>query len=177
MHQLGNLAWLGSDGDRAVVKQPRRRGSVQEIDAAPRAPQVADIGGGGWLDGLKVIDLTNVIAGPTIASTLARFGAEVISIGSVHPTMDPWNAIIFGMHAGRGKRSMLLDLKSGDGRVALDRLLAWADVVTTNAMDRQLAGLGLDAEHLKAVNPKLILCQLDCYGGPARGTAQRRSGL
>jgi crotonobetainyl-CoA:carnitine CoA-transferase CaiB-like acyl-CoA transferase len=169
MRQLGNLAWLRSDGEQATVKQPRRHADASEISAEPKPKYEATEANQGWLSGLKVLDLTNVIAGPTIASTLARFGAEVISIGGVRPTMDPWNAIIFGMHAGRGKRSILLDLKSTEGRDALDRLLKWADVVTANATDRQLAGIGLDPDRLKALNPKLILCQLDCYGGPRSG--------
>ncbi len=168
MHQLGNLAWLVSDAEAAYRKEPRRTARASEIPAKPR-PARAVASGGGWLDGLKVLDLTNVIAGPTIAATLARFGAEVISIDPVTPTMDPWNAIIFGMQAGRGKRSLLLDLKSDQGREALDRLLRWADVVTVNAADRQLSGIGLDPARLKALNPRLILCQLDCYGGPRRG--------
>ena len=60
-------------------------------------------GSPGWLTDLKVLDLTNVIAGPTIASTLARFGAEVTQINTIEPAMDPWNGVIFGAHANRGK--------------------------------------------------------------------------
>ncbi len=170
MRQLGNLAWLASDAEAALDKAPRREAEPASIEAVPRpSPAAVSGAGSGWLDGIKVLDLTNVIAGPTIAATLARFGAEVIAVGPVTPTMDPWNAVVFGMQAGRGKRSLLMDLKSGRTRGALDRLLAWADVVTVNATDRQLAGIGLDPARLAADHPALILCQLDCYGGPARG--------
>lgn len=169
MRQLGNLAWLASDAEAAVSKTPRRPADASAIPAEPRAMAETPGSSGGWLDGLNVLDLTNVIAGPTIAATLARFGAEVISVDPVQPTMDPWNAIVFGMQAGRGKRSLLMDLKSTSGREALDRLLTWADVVTVNATDGQLAGIGLDPARLEAINPRLILCQLDCYGGPRRG--------
>ena len=169
MRQLGNLAWLTGDAEAALGKTPRRKIEPAAVEAAPRPISAAGAAGGGWLDGLKVLDLTNVIAGPTIAATLARFGAEVIAVGPVEPTMDPWNAIVFGMQANRGKRSLLMDLKSERTRGALDRLLAWADVVTVNATDRQLAAIGLDPGRLAADYPGLILCQLDCYGGPARG--------
>ena len=169
MRQLGNLAWLASDADAASEKPPRRVAEPGEIAAEPKAGASAASGSGGWLDGIKILDLTNVIAGPTIASTLSRFGAKVISVDPVRPTMDPWNAIIFGMHAGRGKQSLLMDLKADKGRRALDRLVDWADIVTVNATDRQLAGLGLDPETLRARHPDVILCQLDCYGGPQRG--------
>ena len=176
MRQLGNLAWLASDAEAAVEKAPRRTIDPAAIPAEPRPLPTNGPATAGWLEGLKVLDLTNVIAGPTIASTLARFGAEVISIDPVEPTMDPWNAIIFGMQAGRGKRSLLLNLKSEPGREALDRLLRWADLVTANATDAQLAGLGLAPERLEAINPRLILCQLDCYGGPRRGARSDHPG-
>ncbi len=170
MRQLGNLAWLQSDAEAALVKAPRRRLQAGDVATGPaERPAPSGPSGGGWLDGVKLLDLTNVIAGPTVAATLARYGAEVISIDPVVPSMDPWNAIVFGMQAGRGKRSLLMDLKAARGRAALDRLLRWADVVTVNAMDSQRAGLGLDPMRLRDLNPRLILCQLDCYGGPRRG--------
>jgi crotonobetainyl-CoA:carnitine CoA-transferase CaiB-like acyl-CoA transferase len=117
-----------------------------------------------------------VIAGPTIASTLARFGAEVISIDTTAPTLDPWNAVIFGLHANRGKRSLLANLKSPGGREILDRLLGRVDLVTINALDSQLEPLGLDPARLKAINPDLILCQLDAFGGPRRGPRSNYPG-
>jgi crotonobetainyl-CoA:carnitine CoA-transferase CaiB-like acyl-CoA transferase len=128
----------------------------------------------GWLTGLKILDLTNVIAGPTIASTLARFGAEVTQINTIEPAMDPWNGVIFGAHANRGKESILLDIKSPGinspgGREAFDRLLAKADIVTCNATDAQRDRLGLNPDVLAKTHPRLILVQLDAWGGPARG--------
>ncbi|MDA4847274.1 CoA transferase [Hoeflea poritis] len=169
MRQLGNLAWLAGDAETASKKAPRRLAEPEQIAAEPKPEPAAAPAGGGWLDGIRILDLTNVIAGPTIASTLARFGAEVISVDPVTPTMDPWNGIIFGMQAGRGKQSLLMDLKSEKGRQALDRLIGWADIVTVNATDRQLARLGLDPDRLQAAHPGVILCQLDCYGGSMRG--------
>ena len=97
----------------------------------------------GWLDGLKVLDLTNVIAGPTIASTLARFGADVTHVQPVRPSVDPWNTVVFGLQANRGKKSALLDLRSDAGREALERLIRKSDVVTLNATDAQRDALGL----------------------------------
>lgn len=179
MLQLGNLAWLLSDAERAATPAPRRVVAAADIPDHQRLPlpepQKA-LHGEGWLAGIKILDLTNVIAGPTIASTLARFGAEIISIDPVTPSMDPWNGIIFGMHAGRGKRSVLLDLKTEKGRAVLDRILQDVDIVTANATDKQLASIGLDPARLKALNPKLILCQLDCYGGPRIGPRSNYPG-
>ena len=187
MRQAGNVAWLAGDAERVVRKQAAPRpdadrdavlASLASSDpvAADPVERPAETGGRAWLDGLKIVDLTNVIAGPTIASTLARFGAEVIAIDTIKPTLDPWNAIVFGLQANRGKRSLLADLKSPEGRDILDRLLRRADIVTINALDRQLAPLGLDPARLKQINPNLILCQLDAYGGPLRGPRSDHPG-
>jgi len=122
-----------------------------------------------WLKGITILDLTNVIAGPTIAGTLARFGARVIKIDPVHPTFDPWNTVAMGIYANRGKESVLLDVKSAQGRDALARLIARADIITINATDKQLAPLGLSFDRVKAINPRAVLCHLDAFGGPSPG--------
>lgn len=173
MRQMGNLAWLLDDAG-AMDKQPGPAADEFRADLptllaeSPRlAPQGR--GQGGWLDGLRVVDLTNVIAGPTIGATLARFGAQVTSVQPVSPSVDPWNAIVFGLHAHRGKESVLLDLGSDAGRTALERLIAGADVVTMNGTDEQRAALGLSPERLAVLNPRAILVQLDAWGGPMRG--------
>jgi len=174
--QMGNLVWLAQSSQKALVKKPAPlvdadHEEVLNILAEPARAKPGQINpdDSGWLNGVKILDLTNVIAGPTIASTLARFGAEVISLSPIEPTMDPWNTVIFGLQAGRGKRSLLCDLKTDQGQQVLARLLAEVDVITLNGLERQLAGLGLDAERLKSINPKLVLCLFDAYGGPMQG--------
>jgi len=138
------------------------------LDESPRETRATQ-SKGGWLDGLNVLDLTNVIAGPTIGSTLARFGARVTHVQPVEPSIDPWNTIVFGLHANRGKKSVLLDLHTKQGRLALDRLIARADVITMNGTDEQRDSLGLHPATLEVLNPRLILVQLDAFGGPKRG--------
>jgi crotonobetainyl-CoA:carnitine CoA-transferase CaiB-like acyl-CoA transferase len=190
MRQMGNVAWLG--GDAAALNKtsgpaPDQHRAEILSDLATRTPSPPDSDNGmgegreggppqadpdttqGWLTGLKVLDLTNVIAGPTIASTLARFGAEVTQINTIEPSMDPWNGFIFGAHANRGKQNVLLDIKSPEGREAFDRLLTQADIVTCNATDAQRDRLGLNPEVLAKTHPRLFLVQLDAWGGPVRG--------
>ncbi|MCB1423024.1 MAG: CoA transferase [Nitratireductor sp.] len=173
MRQMGNIAWLAGDigamEKRAGPVADELRQDLADILAEPARPVVGQGTGGGWLDGLKVLDLTNVIAGPTIGSTLARFGAAVTLVQPVTPSVDPWNAVVFGLHAQRGKESILLDLRTDAGQEVFSRLLNDADVVTMNGTDQQREALGLTQERLRAINPRLILVQLDAFGGPRRG--------
>ncbi|WP_421700892.1 CoA transferase [Aliiroseovarius sp.] len=171
MRQMGNVAWLADDAG-ALDKRAGPRPDSAPVDAIlAEPPRAGAVGGGseGWLNGLKVLDLTNVIAGPTIGSTLARYGAKVTSVQPVEPSVDPWNTVVFGLHAHRGKDSILLNLRADDGQETLRRLIAQTDVITMNGTDEQRDALGLDADSLAAINPRLILVQLDAFGGPARG--------
>ncbi|ABV95365.1 L-carnitine dehydratase/bile acid-inducible protein F (plasmid) [Dinoroseobacter shibae DFL 12 = DSM 16493] len=173
MRQMGNVAWLADDpGAMEKTAGPEPDSFREKLTAvlaeSPRMP----MGGGGkglWLDGLKVLDLTNVIAGPTVGSTLARFGAQVTLVQPVRPSVDPWNAVVFGLHAQRGKESVLLDLRSDQGQEVLWRMVAEADVITMNGTDQKLDALGLNEARLKDINPRLILVQLDAWGGPRPG--------
>ncbi|WP_420547968.1 CoA transferase [Curvivirga sp.] len=173
MRQMGNVAWLTTD-EGAAQKQAGpvaddARVKLANILAETPRLQSDHQAYSGWLDGLKVLDLTNVIAGPTIGSTLARFGAEVTSVQPVEPSVDPWNTVVFGIHAHRGKESVLLNLSSNEGKEAMRKLIAQSDIITMNGTDEQRDKLGLSLEELKAINPKLILVQLDAFGGPMRG--------
>jgi crotonobetainyl-CoA:carnitine CoA-transferase CaiB-like acyl-CoA transferase len=123
----------------------------------------------GWTTGLTILDLTNVIAGPTIAGTLARFGAKVIKVDPPWPAYDPHMTIIYGIYANRGKASVLADLKRPGGRDLLKRLVPMVDIITINATSQQLPSLGLTFENLRRLNPRVILCHLDAFGGPQLG--------
>lgn len=173
MRQMGNVAWLADDLhalDKIAGPEPDNfRDALSSILAEPPRTPMGGGNKGLWLEGLKVLDLTNVIAGPTIGSTLARFGAQVTLVQPVQPSVDPWNAVVFGLHAQRGKESVLLDLRSEKGQEALWRMVAQADVITMNGTDQQRGALGLSEERLKEINPRLILVQLDAWGGPRRG--------
>lgn len=185
--QPGRLVWLeghdehelpapapGLDAHRAEVmpqRGPRARtpGSEQST-AGDTGPAPA------WLSDLTILDMTNVIAGPTIAGTLARFGANVIKLDPVKPTFDPWNTVLCGLQANRGKRSLLADVTTPDGAALLDRLMARADVVVVNATSGQLQRLGVTQERLSSLNRTAVLCQLDAWSGPNPGPWSERVG-
>ena len=173
MRQMGNVAWLSSDAEAAKkVAGPsadNARGDLERLLAETPRANSGRSEGSGWLEGLRVLDLTNVIAGPTIGSTLARFGAHVTLVQPVEPSVDPWNTVVFGLHAQRGKESVLLNLSCREGRAVLKRLCADVDVITFNGTDTQRDKLCLSLDQLHAINPRLILVQLDAFGGPMRG--------
>ena len=180
MRQAGNVGWLKDDAQYVVKKQPAPKLDADRVDILKNLKRIAgrkkckpegDLASPrkGWLNGLKILDLTNVIAGPTIASTLARFGAEVIKLDNVKPTFDPWNTVIFGLQANRGKRSILVDIKTESGREIIEKLIRDVDVVTINAVDQQLERLQLTEDKIRAINPNLVFCQIDAYGGPLLG--------
>jgi crotonobetainyl-CoA:carnitine CoA-transferase CaiB-like acyl-CoA transferase len=175
--QAGPVAWLGSSAELAATGEwaPRPDQHRDEI-LASLGKKDADTSATAtfthdrcWLTGVRVLDMTNVIAGPTVGNTLARFGAEVIKLDPVKPTFDPWNTVIMGLQTLRGKRSILADIRSKRGKDILCRLIQWSDVITFNGPHRQLAPLGIDPDSLKAINPKTILLHLDCWGGPKWG--------
>jgi crotonobetainyl-CoA:carnitine CoA-transferase CaiB-like acyl-CoA transferase len=132
------------------------------------------------LQGLKVVDLTRVLAGPFCTMLLADRGADVIKVEEPGlgdemrgwaPAIDGWSVYFLGVN--RNKRSVTLDLKTAPGAEALWRLLSGADVLVENLRPGSLAGLGFSAEAIRERNPRLIHCSISGYGltGPRSGEA------
>jgi crotonobetainyl-CoA:carnitine CoA-transferase CaiB-like acyl-CoA transferase len=128
---------------------------------------------GGPLAGVRVVDLTTVVVGPTATLYLADFGADVIKVEA--PSGDLLRTIggrsksgqLSGKftHFNRNKRSLALDLKEDKARGALDRLLQTADVFIANVRPAALARLGLAAPALRARYQRLIVCNLEGFRG------------
>jgi formyl-CoA transferase len=147
--------------------------------------------GGRALEGIRVLELGQVMAGPFCALQLCDMGADVIKVEP--PGGDPTRQM--GARAGtdstcfaamnRGKRGIVLDLKSASGRGALVRLAARADIFIENFRPGVMRELGLDYPALSAVNDRLIYTSISGYGqtGPDRAkggfdlVAQGASGL
>ncbi|HVV92582.1 MAG TPA: CaiB/BaiF CoA-transferase family protein [Hyphomicrobiales bacterium] len=133
-------------------------------------------------EGIQVVDLTHVLAGPFATYQLAVFGADVIKIEMPH---DPDQTRLLGadraLSAGRmgtyflaqgaNKRSMTVDLKTEPGRKILKKLVARADVMVENYRPGAMAALGLGHEDMAKLNPRLIYVSMSAFGqnGP-RGT-------
>jgi formyl-CoA transferase/CoA:oxalate CoA-transferase len=130
------------------------------------------------LDGVIVLDLTRMLAGPFTTMILGDLGAEVIKIEDPEngdPTRDIGPFFVDGMSAyfisiNRNKKSLALDLKSDKGREIFYKLVEKADVVVDNFRPGVLSRLGIEYETLKKINPKIICCSISAYGeeGPKR---------
>ena len=129
------------------------------------------------LDGLRVLDVTQVMAGPFCAMMLADLGASVVKVeppagdssrqmpGAAGTDSPAFNAV------NRGKRGIVLNLKNDEGRGVFATLARSSDIVVENYRPGVMTSLGLDYAALSAVNPRLIYASISGYGqtGPQRG--------
>lgn len=122
------------------------------------------------LNGVRVLDLCVVLAGPSCGRTLSEFGAEVIKIDDPTRCSDPEQYV----DVNRGKRSIQLNLKTEKGRSIFWRMVATADVILENFRPGTLRRLGLGFEAMRARNAAIILASMSCYG--QEGIWQNRPG-
>ncbi|OZI77412.1 CaiB/BaiF CoA transferase family protein [Bordetella genomosp. 12] len=123
------------------------------------------------LKGMVVLDLSKVLAGPLCGQYLGELGAEVIKIEPVGSGDDTraWLPQEAGQSAtflavNHNKRSLALDLKQPEGRAVVHRLAASADIVLQGFGGKTAAKLGVDDATLRAINPRLIYCEISGYG-------------
>lgn len=134
------------------------------------------------LEGVRVLDLTNILSGPYAAFQLALLGAEVIKVerpdgGDLARRLgaDPaLNEQLMGtsfLAQNAGKKSVTIDLKNEDGRALFRKLVASADVLIENFRPGVMKRLGLDYAAIKADNPRLVYCAVSGFGqeGPLSG--------
>ena len=122
------------------------------------------------LSGIRVLDLTRVLAGPTCARTLAEHGADVMRIGAPHLHDSP----AFVLDTGHGKRSAYLDLRKESDNQALWALICEGDVFSQSYRLGALAGRGFTPETLAEARPGIIYVSTNCYGH--EGTWKERRG-
>lgn len=143
------------------------------------------------LDGVKVVELTLAIAGPACGATLADYGADVIKIEPIGgdsqrhviagmkkkkegaPPPDPYKNSPHFCQVNRGKRSVVIDLKTEKGMGALHKLLDNADVFVSNYRYGSLVKLGLGSQELLKRHPRLVICPMTGWGmdGPDKDAA------
>lgn len=150
-------------GEPVVRMRTRTRRNARPPRPAPTPSAAAP------LAGVRVLDLTRVIAGPVATRTLALLGAEVLRLDAPGLPEPDWQ------HAdtGAGKRSALLDLGSRNGREAAERLLSAADIVVLGYRPRSLARFGLSPERLASEHPELVIGSVSAWGGAGSWSERR----
>ncbi len=154
------------DADRAALLGTQR--------PAPELPPPSGLpaAGSGPLAGMLVLDFATWLAGPFGTSLLADMGARVIKIES--PAGDDARLFLGGRaRTFQGKESLAIDLKSEEGRAAVQRLLGQADAVMHNMRGDAAARLGVDYETARQLNPRIVYVYAGSYGstGPGAGRA------
>lgn len=131
----------------------------------------------GPLEGVRVLELGSLIAGPYAASVLGQFGAEVIKVETPGEGdgLRKWRKLhngtsLWWYSQSRNKKSITVNLKSPEGQQVVRDLASRSDIVVENFRAGQLEGWGLGWEHLSQLNPKLIMVRVSGYGqdGPYR---------
>jgi crotonobetainyl-CoA:carnitine CoA-transferase CaiB-like acyl-CoA transferase len=132
---------------------------------------MSDVKGEPPLKGIRVLDMSRVLAGPFCTQTLSDLGAEVIKVeipgrGDDTRGYPPFiNGVSsYFMSLNRGKRSVTLNLKTEEAREAFRRIAEKCDVVLENYRPGVTARLGVDYETLRAFNPRLIYCSISSFG-------------
>jgi crotonobetainyl-CoA:carnitine CoA-transferase CaiB-like acyl-CoA transferase len=134
----------------------------------------------GALTGLKVLDLSRILAGPTCTQLLGDLGAEVVKVenpateGDDTRTWgppyaedvkgDPTDLSAYFMAANRNKKSVAIDMKTIQGQLQIKLLAAQADILVENFKPGTLARFGLDYASLQKANPRLIYCSISGFG-------------
>ena len=147
--------WLALPQARALAELPLI--SIEKIGDAPIKPWPD---GDRPLSGLRVLDLSRVIAGPVAGRTLAAHGADVLLVSGPELPAIPWLTI----DTGRGKLTTFIELKSEAGRAQLRELLKGADIFSQGYRPRALAALGFSPEAAAEINPGIVYVTLSAYG-------------
>jgi crotonobetainyl-CoA:carnitine CoA-transferase CaiB-like acyl-CoA transferase len=167
-----NSEWLAHPHGQILATRPVV--TITRIGNGPPTPLPAigkaSADGDRPLAGIRALDLTRVLAGPTCARTLAEHGADVLMVaGKQLPQVDR-----FVMDTGHGKRSSFLDLDTADGRDGLMGLVADADIFSQGYRPGVLAKRGFGPEQLAEARPGIIYTSMSCYG--SGGPFSNRAG-
>jgi crotonobetainyl-CoA:carnitine CoA-transferase CaiB-like acyl-CoA transferase len=159
--------WDAHPQGRAVAALPTL--TLTKLGGAPPTPWSPDPDRP--LTGVRVLDLTRVIAGPVCGRTLAAHGADVLTVSAAHlPSVEP-----VVIDTGRGKRSTFIDLRAQEGRQTLARLLRDADIFVQSYRPGALTAQGFGPDEAATICPGVIYVSLSAYG--QTGPWARRRGF
>ena len=162
--QIGRSSWVGS-----AQPYPALRARESANSLAPRELPLPKSTGKPVakrpLEGFTLVDFSNVVAGPNCARMFAELGATVYWICPAKPQHSPVIMIAYTTESGVGKRSIILDTNSDEGRDIMNTIVGKADMIVANKVDGQMERLGLDRQSLDKIDPALIGIQLSAYRG------------
>lgn len=147
--------WCDLPQAKALAELPPL--TIEKIGEAPPRPWRA---GDRPLSGVRVLDLSRVIAGPVAGRALAAHGADVLLVSGPDLPAIPWLTI----DTGRGKFTCFIDLKSEEGRARLRNLLAGADIFSQGYRPQALSALGFSPEQAAEISPGIVAVSLSAYG-------------
>ena len=179
IRQIGVQTTLSSSPQH--LQQPKRYedANIEDLLTVACVPKQfeADSTDSAILDGLRVLDLSNVLAGPVSGRTLAEYGAEVIKIDPPEPNFGPRISCMFPIEASPGKRSIILDIKSQRGRSIFLNLLKTADVLIHNFRPGAAEKMNIDYDTVKKIKTDIVYLNISAFNGPRPGPWGDRAGF
>ena len=159
--QLGRPSWVASAQPYPDLKARQHIDSLpsRNTDLPTVKGQVSKLP----LAGYTLVDFTNVVAGPAVGRMFSELGATVYKIDPINPYHSPVIMTTWAAEFGVGKRTMILDVQTDEGRKILNKILVNADWILNNALDAQMERLDLDRAGLDKVNPSIIAIQLSAH--------------
>jgi crotonobetainyl-CoA:carnitine CoA-transferase CaiB-like acyl-CoA transferase len=121
------------------------------------------------LEGYTVVDMTNVLAGPSCTRMFVELGATVTRVDVMDPQQPPTIHVVWSGENSVGKRSIIVDRRKPEGLAIIHQITGRADIVCCNMMDDQMARLGVDAASLTQRNPRAIGLQITATRGERHG--------
>lgn len=177
--QPGLQTWLSESPKELMQPSPARSISIEDVVnstiAVSSSTQLA-AAPSRWLEGVTVIDMTSMVAGPVSARALAEYGANVIKIETPTPNHGPRMTCWYGMDVNQGKQSILLDMKTAEGQAVFEEIIKKVDILVTNQPESVMATFNLTEERIRKDYPKVIYSRLGAYNGPKEGPWSKYSG-
>ncbi len=166
--QLGRASWVASAQPYPDLEACKQADSVPER-ATPLPSADGQEPAKRPLEGLTMVDFCNVVAGPSCGRMFSELGATVYKIDPMDPQHSPTIMTTWAAEFGVGKSTIILDMKTDEGKEIMNKIVAKADMVLANKLDAQFERMGLDRKSLDKLNPSIIGLQLGAHRGERRG--------
>jgi crotonobetainyl-CoA:carnitine CoA-transferase CaiB-like acyl-CoA transferase len=173
--QIGRTNWMRS-AQPYVPLLARRAASTLPARTAPLPPATGRANARLPLEGYTVVDMTNVLAGPSCTRMFVELGAAVTRVDVMDPQQPPTIHVLWSGENSVDKGSIILDRRKPEGLAIIHQITERADIVCCNMMDDQMGRLGVDAASLGQRNPRAIGLQITATRGERHGPRHHDKG-